>query len=601
MAEDRDKILNELIKYYDGDAKAAEEEDMGSTRIIGKKTEPVKEAPVDTGDTVTVNLRKQPAMDNTNGAAMSHTRRIEPQEMQKITRNESEREVSSPVEEEILGNLGIDGKPITSAQTHLPEPHAEEPRQIPKQKPEPREYIRQTEPKSNDQEYNYSLWYMLKPLWITLIICVVLFGGFRFYMTDTGIIGAYKRNFEYNMTVLLDLFGIDLDNIGTDAPVIGEQNGSFVTLADDEALIQSFGTNIDGSSAETAVVDRGLPENQLTASNTVHESASSKYSEVKGGTVILPFEEADSSDFSLSKDGVVCAKSNYICCINENGKTVWESDMPVTNPVVSSSGNYTAAASSGSTQLCVFENGKLKYNLDTEDNIVSCDISERGDVVLITTKTAYKGAVVVYNKNGEKIFSWSSGTNYITAASMLKTRLVAVSLVNAASSVTSYVMLFDVKSPEPISGYELENTLIFDVGNNGRLVFPTGDNCIASLTGYNGINYDMRFDDVRLTHSSIDSNGNRLITYTQNNTPVINLYNKKGVLEYDAIINSKPSCIDVYGSTILYNNGREIICGKYSDETPSRYTASMSIQKLMLLNSKAYVIIYNNSLEFVKL
>ncbi|MGM9937324.1 MAG: DUF5711 family protein, partial [Candidatus Ornithomonoglobus sp.] len=553
MAEDHDKILNELIKYYDGDTKSAGEEDMGSTRIIGKKPEPVKETPVATGDTVTVKLRNQPSQEDTHGAEMSRTRRIQPQEIQKITHKEPEREAFAPVVEEVLGNLGLDGKPITAAQQppQPSEPYQDEPPQQPKQELQPREYIRKSEseqPQSNEQEYDYSLWYMLKPLWITLIICAVLFCSFRFYMTDTGIIGAYKRNFEYNMTVLLDLFGIDLDNIGTEAPVIGEQTGSFVTLADDEALIQSFGTTVDGSFAETASVDDGLPENTLVASNTVHESASSEYREINGGTVILPFEEADSSDFSLSKDGVVCAKSNYICCINEDGQTIWEADMPVTNPVVSSAGKYTAAASSGSTQLCVFEDGKLCYSLDTEDDIISCDISERGDVVLITSKTAYKGAVVVYNKNGEKIFSWASGTNYITAASMLKTRLIAVSLVSAASNVTSYVMLFDVKSPEPISGYELENTLIFDVRNNGKLIFPTGDNCIASLTGYNGINYDMRFDDVRLTRSALDSDGNRLITYTQNNTPVINLYNKKGELEYDAVINSKPDCIDVYGS-----------------------------------------------------
>ncbi|MGN0163863.1 MAG: DUF5711 family protein [Candidatus Ornithomonoglobus sp.] len=602
MAEDRDKILNELIKYYDGDTQSAEEEDMGSTRIIGKKTEPAKETPVTTGDTVTVNIGKQTAKEDTDGAEMSRTRRIQPQEIQKIAHKEPAQENTEPVEEEILGNLGLDGKPIVAAQQSEPQP--EEPQSKPKQEPKRREYIRKPEPEpelqNDEQEYDYSLWYMLKPLWITLIICAVLFCGFRFYMTDTGIIGAYKRNFEYNMTVLLDLFGIDLDNIGADTPVIGEQIGNFVTLADDEALIQSLGTNIDDGYAGIAGVDEKLPENALVAANTVHEDASSEYREIKGGTVILPFDEADSSDFSLSKDGVVCAKSNYICCINEKGKTIWEADIPVTNPVVSSAGKYTAVASKGSTQLCVFEGGKLSYNLDTEDNIISCDISERGDVVLVTSKAAYKGSVVVYNKNGEKIFSWSSGTNYITSASMLKTRLVAVSLVSAASNVTSYVMLFDVKSPEPISGYEFENTLIFDVCNNGKLIFPTGDNCIASLTGYN-VNYDMRFDEVRLTRSALDSDGNRLITYTQNNTPVINLYNKKGELEYDAVINSKPDCIDVYGSTILYNNSREIICGKYSDEKPYHYTASMAIQRLMLLNSKAYVIIYNNSLEFVKL
>ncbi|MGN1116519.1 MAG: hypothetical protein ACI4TH_08125, partial [Candidatus Ornithomonoglobus sp.] len=105
MAEDRDKILNELIKYYDGDNASDKGEDMGSTRIIGKKTEPEKETPVTTGDTVTVKLGRQPAKENTSGAEMSSTRRIEPQEMQKITHKEPVHEAAAPIEEEVLGNL----------------------------------------------------------------------------------------------------------------------------------------------------------------------------------------------------------------------------------------------------------------------------------------------------------------------------------------------------------------------------------------------------------------------------------------------------------------------------------------------------------------
>lgn len=587
MAEDRDKILNELIEYYDGGAEPNAGGDMESTRVIGKKPQPAKSAAP--GDTVVVGLGRQ-APEKPAADSMGGTRRITPEERGETPKQTSE---PQPIREEVLGSLGIDGRPLCEPLKKEPQkPKPPAPEKAPERpKPQP-----ENQPGGEEERReNYGLWYMLKPLWVTLIICAVIFAGWQFYMTDTGVIGAYKRNFEYNMSALLDLLGIDADSTELESPVTGEQTGAYVTLADDEELIKSFGTDIaeiDGSADARGV---------LTAANVVPEEGSSEYREIGGGTVLLPFEKADSSDFAISKDGVVCAKANYICCVNDGGETVWEAQTPVTSPIVCSAGKYVAVAARGSTQLCVFENGELLCELDADGGIADCDISERGDTVVVTDKTAYKGAITVYNRNGEKIFSWASGTNYITAVSMLKTRLIAAALVSTSESVTSYVMLFDIASPEPIAGFELENTLIFDVENNGKSVFPTGDNCIASLTGYGGINYDMRFDDVRLARSALDGKGNRLVSYTQNGVPVIALYNGKGELLYDAAVNAKPDFTDIRGSVILYNDGRDIYCGKYSDAELSRYTAAMSINSLMLMDGGAYVVVYSNSLEIVKL
>ena len=76
---------------------------------------------------------------------------------------------------------------------------------------------------------------------------------------------------------------------------------------------------------------------------------------------------------------------------------------------------YIAIAAKNGTQLSLYKDNELLFSLDTDNKILSCDVSERGDIALITERSAYKGAVIVINKRGEEIFSWASGVNYITS------------------------------------------------------------------------------------------------------------------------------------------------------------------------------------------
>ena len=142
--------------------------------------------------------------------------------------------------------------------------------------------------------------------------------------------------------------------------------------------------------------------------------------------------------------------------------------------------------------------------------------------------------------------------------SILKTRLVAVSLVNTETNVTSYVMVFDVASPQPISGIELTERLFLMYSITAKEYIHRGDSSVSSINEYSDALYDKRFDDDFITHTAHDTKGNRIISYIHQNIPSLNLYNKNGELVYSCTIENTPDFIDVYGETILYNNERDI-------------------------------------------
>lgn len=407
------------------------------------------------------------------------------------------------------------------------------------------------------------VWYSLKPLWATIIVTAMIVGSYFFYITDTGIIGLYKSNFSYNFHLIMRVFGVDYDP-AQGVPVIGP------------------------------VSDSGNPF-MITA----HAEGSS-YSGINKKLSTIPFAGADSAKFAKYKNGVVCAKSNYICFINKKGEKKWGLETQISNPLLSVAGKYIAVAGKDSTYLDLYKDKKLLYSIKVSEKIKSCSVSEKGDVALVTDKTAYKGAVSVYNKKGEEVFSWISGVNYITSAAMLKSRNVAVSLVSTENSVKSYVMLFDIFETDPLNGAELSGSLVFDSTPYKKDAYVCADNAISSVNSDGELKYNIRFDNMDITHTASDPKGWRAVSYTEKYLPYINIYNHKGDSQSVIATESVPDCIDLYKSVVLYNNGRDVICGD-AKKTKTKYSAPMTVKALVMMNKNTYMVAYENSLEIIKI
>lgn len=536
MNNERDELLDDLFSYYD-----SPDATDGDTTVIPtlKPSEPQEES---LGDTLIMNLNSKPEP--------------EPQLADEtMVINTPEPQIAEIPQDEVFGNLDLSGHIIEKPEEPIRRQRIDTPTPKYVQYREEIVPIRKT-----------GAWHTLKPLWATLIVCVALVFSYLFYVTDTGIVGIYKSNFSYNFSLIMRVFGIDYNPAG-EMPVIGSNNFFSITAHAEEA--------VDSPT--------DVPYNTL--------------SEVKAS---IPFSEADTAAFKKYDKGVVCAKSNYMCYVSKNGEKKWEHETQISNPILSVSGKYIAVAGKDSTHLNLYKGKKLLYAIDIPDRIKTCSVSEKGDVALITDKTAYKGAVSVFNKKGEEVFSWISGVNYITAVSMLKSRNVAVSLVSTENNVKSYVMMFDIYSTDPINGTEITDSLIFESSHHKNNAYVCADNSISSVNSDGELNYTVRFDNMDITHTAAGSKGWRAVSYTDSNLPYINVYNRSGKLYAVTTTESIPDYIDVYKSTVLYNNGRDVLCGE-SDSIKTRYTAPMTVKNLILINRSTYMIVYENSLEIIKL
>ena len=291
-----------------------------------------------------------------------------------------------------------------------------------------------------------------------------------------------------------------------------------------------------------------------------------------------------------------------MCYINGKGEIEWECATSVIDPILETAGNYILIAQEGGTKLCLYEGSKLIYDTDCEDNILAADLSEKGDCVLVTTKDLYKGAIAAYNKSGNLVFARSSGGGSVIDASISpSSRNIAVALLDTDNTVRSTVEIFDITKNDPISSVSFDNTILFDVEYFGNTVNAFGDNSIAGIKSNGEVIYDTRFDGTDLSHYADDKDGNKLILLNASKIPTLMVFNVNGRSKAALTALDMADYLCIGNGRIVYNNDREIIMGKPNGKTFSRYTASMDIRDLIMIDKNAFFIVYSNSLELVSL
>lgn len=401
-----------------------------------------------------------------------------------------------------------------------------------------------------------------------------------FSLTDTGAIGRYKRNFASNIGKIAANMGIDLSKpeIPGTAPVTDTS-----------------------SIAENSVSD-GTKQEQMEVKATPAASAEPEYRTEADYANMAPFESAASAGFAAYRKGIVCAKTNYLCYMNAAGTLEWELVTSVVDPILKAEGDFILIAQRDGTKICLYEGNKLLYDTDTDGSILNCSVSSNGDAVAVVDRNAYKGAFSVYNKNGSEIYKWSSGSDLILSADISSgSRRVAAATLNTDSKVKSSVLLFNINKENSYAGREFNDTILFDIVFSDDNINAFGDNAMIGMNTSGSVLYDKRFDDVELVNYAMDGKGTKVMAFNSGNIPMMNVYNSAGALKYTVTVQSQPDCVDVDSYNIIYNDNRSIFLGKPNSRIMSKYTATMDIKHLVILDSRTFVIVYSNSLEFVRM
>ena len=319
------------------------------------------------------------------------------------------------------------------------------------------------------------------------------------------------------------------------------------------------------------------------------------------GNTIISMEKANETKFVPYRDGILCADTNHMSYIDLTGKTVWEQETPIVNPILKAAGGYILLAENGRSKICLYSDRKLVYETDDPDKILTAKLSSNGDVVVVTDKASYKGGISVYNKTGAQIFSWASGSDTVISADIsAASRRVGVALLNTDIYAKSVIHLFNVNETDSYAKIDVDNTVVFDVEFTGDTLNATGDNRIIGVSAAGKLLYDNTFENMQLVHSAIDEKGNKILSFDDGNIPLVNVYSGRGKLKNSVALTGEIDFIDINKRNALFNIGRDIYFGKLNSKYMTKYTATMDIRDLYIISDNTFVIVYSNSIEIIE-
>ena len=321
---------------------------------------------------------------------------------------------------------------------------------------------------------------------------------------------------------------------------------------------------------------------------------------------------SDDNPISFAYSNLIGVYSkNKLVIYDKNAKEVNALTLNITSPIVSKNGKFLAIAEKDGNNFYVINSSSILWQANVDGNISKIDINKNGYVSIIASTSAYKSIVIVYDSDGNKLFtnylsptygvctSISTNDKYLAigeidfSGTVIKSYVKIISLelaqTNAAEAVVykkeildniitniqyhdkenAICMLKDsVIKVSPSSATELfkanENTLFLDINVNNNISLVE-----KQSSGLFSYDYDLKFIK---TNSSTEN-----IYILENKLP------KQVVADYDSI-------------ALNYGNSVDII--DKSGWLEKTYTSSQQIKDL-IVGDNIVGIVYKDKIEII--
>ncbi len=401
--------------------------------------------------------------------------------------------------------------------------------------------------------------------------------------------------------------------------------GTYVTIGKDSEFVNTYITNFKDNLFNLRL------KYELTKSEREEETAENTNIPVPSESVEDPVETIEASaepvptannkvelskEFELSSDpialkgaanaryarfmdGILCALENSVHMYDANGNEKWNRSIQISNPVLKVGGTYFLLFEKGGNKLAVYNSKGQVYSAQTSEPILNGNLSSNGECVVVTEKEYYKGAVNVYNKSGEEIFSRSFGSENVISAAISDSRQLAVALMSVRTQAYSKISFFDVSEELEEKSVEFDNTIIFELDYSGNNLIAYGDDKMISLTSGAREDWVYNYSDKKLNSYAKDSSGVRVLMFDNNNNAEISVITSGGKEKQSLNTDVIPDFCDICDGYIIFNDSRNLTLTKLNGDKIAKYSASRDIDKAYFIDADNILVIYNQSLEFL--
>lgn len=224
--------------------------------------------------------------------------------------------------------------------------------------------------------------------------------------------------------------------------------------------------------------------------------------------------------------------TDRVIVADDGGEQKAELAISAENPFVDSSGKYVVIADLGGNSIYIIKDTEIEKSITTKKAIKNVSINSSGNCVAVTEGEMHKRDVTVYDKDGEELFVWTSGSKLVVDAAIADNdkNIIIASVETHGTVMRSVVSFYNISKKDPIATQTFDNELISSLSLYDNYVYCVGESKTATYT----VSGDKKGEIPYTTKS--------LLSYEVNKSGIVMTF-------AESTLSDKRYCLEVYSES----------------------------------------------------
>lgn len=296
---------------------------------------------------------------------------------------------------------------------------------------------------------------------------------------------------------------------------------------------------------------------------------------------------------------------------NTDAKQTGNVEMTLSKPIADSEDKYLALADYGLQKVCLIKSNSLVWQKDIEGKISKVSVNKQGYVAVSVTGTTYESIVMLFNENGDLLFSKylstyvidvdiSDDSKYIAIAEVdnstilpvTKIEMVSVGLAST-SSENATINTYEAESNKLLTGmnFQSKNVLVCSFEDYVLKMTDSSSDRLyefSDLTAYLEVDSRKGFVRIDKEESSVFKSDYRLKITNENNSEKV------------YIIEGSIKSLVCKDNKIALNLGKEVQFIDNNGWLVKKFIGNQEV-KSVLVSNKIGIIVFKDKISIVNL
>ena len=296
---------------------------------------------------------------------------------------------------------------------------------------------------------------------------------------------------------------------------------------------------------------------------------------------------------------------------NTDAKQTGNIEMTLSKPIADSEDKYLALADYGLQKVCLIKSNSLVWQKDIEGKISKVSVNKQGYVAVSVTGTTYESIVMLFNENGDLLFSKylstygidvdiSDDSKYIAIAEVdnstilpvTKIEMVSVGLAST-SSENATINTYEAESNKLLTGmnFQSKNVLVCSFEDYVLKMTDSSSDRLyefSDLTAYLAVDSRKGFVRIDKEESSVFKSDYRLKITNENNSEKV------------YIIEGSIKSLVCKDNRIALNLGKEVQFIDNNGWLVKKFIGKQEV-KSVLVSNKIGIIVFKDKISIVNL